>query len=1467
MCGVCWAVLCVGGHAGQAWIENVRYFPVEFSGAATRSVVVCPKSGEAPTVDGKLDEAVWMRALTIQDFYQLSEGGRGAPATVKTRVYLTYDDKALYVAAVCSDAKTMELETPYHLKQVDFYNSIELFLDTNADAKSYYQVVLDWKERVWSAYYQAEGQADQSWESHAEVRVTRAPDAWTLEAALPLEDFPNVKTLDSQTWGINIGRNQRTIQSEINTSWCGVYHGPAQYQRVAFAAAGRVVPSELSMGEGVLGHNTVRGSIVNPAAQPVAVNAVLELLVGDRKWEALPGSQAIQVPAGGEAGFELDYDVPQAWTPAHADEPKKLMRVAFRDAESGRHMGGSSAWIITPSVLTMRTDRVRYHFHDLRGQGVVNINVSRDLLPRSKLRLALRPEEGGSPVRESTLAELADREVVFYMALEDVEPGAYLLKVDLTVDGKEIAGLEAPLRKAPGQSGEVKRARVPVIVQPLEAPDGIWPITTGVPFPNGVLRDGDRVRMLGPDGKETPIQVQTTARWSPDGFVRWLLLDFPAKVNPSGPATYQLEYGSAVRREPVASPLKVEEDSGAVTITTGPLRFAVGKDRFRFLKSAWLDTNGDGRFDDAEQVIVPGDGAGAYLVDHTGTRYASGNVAPDIVELEERGPQRAVIRAEGWQTTPDGERLGRYVTRIHAYAGQPFLRVFHTFIITADSRKVRYRDIALETPLADMRRGLVGLGDGKTYESEGAFSFVQDAWNHGFVHGEEAPTEASQGEGWIRADGRRAGLTVCVRDFWQNYPKELELVPPAAPPSTLNLRPSTLRIHFWPAHNTPRKHTLADTGLSNLHMLYFAHEGKELDFQIPPDYQTKFNKDNECYYVESATECANAIGLGKTHEMLYLFHPADASPASVQTACAAFQQGGACLAAPEWVCASGAMDGSMPMHPHDPERFPEIEWALSAMFDWERRTQEYTHDYGMWVFGDAHDTWLPETKCWRVHRTWINTHHGSPRVPWLLYARSGDPKYLTYARQKAYRCMDLGFCHYSTPAFEGLAYPGQKIKGALTDYKGLVPWNAGGRLFDYNCMTDFLLYNFYLTGDRRALDVMQEWLDAAVERFQRPSAHRTGSGVLASALMAYQHTWDYRLLEIIDKYVNAKLASQREDGEIPGWSEYAPWLSRLHRFTGRRDAEQCLEKWCENRVRRMEDNARPYRQHFWAVTYGYHVFGRERYLASQTGAMRVTLDRIYRVPGDFYDGFHSPSTSYWNGYLSQEIPFYLHALVQHGKPVAPVYARCQVFDIRKGAYRFIALDEDDRAIRFSSTVTTPETRFTLTAPNGKVIREGTIQNTKSEEFEVNVPSDGQKGEYVLAMEVASYASLRYPMSDLPKEVFDTGYQRVTPVYGHRLCFFVPDEAGACRLDVERTAQPRGFCLYDGNEQAALRLYWTDTQRRIVPVEFQPPADQRGRVWAVNVGQKTKRTSFALHKPLLPYISLRREQFLVPSPTK
>jgi hypothetical protein len=181
------------------------------------------------------------------------------------------------------------------------------------------------------------------------------------------------------------------------------------------------------------------------------------------------------------------------------------------------------------------------------------------------------------------------------------------------------------------------------------------------------------------------------------------------------------------------------------------------------------------------------------------------------------------------------------------------------------------------------------------------------------------------------------------------------------------------------------------------------------------------------------------------------------------------------------------------MQPRDPKLFPEEEWAISAMWDCQRRLEEYTHDYGKWNFKDGHTWWNPEEKRWAINRTWRNWHHGGPRPPWILFARSGGPKYLAYARRNTRHCMDVDICHYSTPEFEALAYPRQKIKGALADYKGLVHWNAGGRLVDYNLMPDFLLYNYYFTGDRRSLDVLDEWIQAVLAGSVREAIGRDGA--------------------------------------------------------------------------------------------------------------------------------------------------------------------------------------------------------------------------------------------------------------------------------------------------------------------------------------------------------------------------------------
>ena len=53
------------------------------------------------------------------------------------------------------------------------------------------------------------------------------------------------------------------------------------------------------------------------------------------------------------------------------------------------------------------------------------------------------------------------------------------------------------------------------------------PVRTGIPFPEGALKDAARVRVVTASGKEAPSQVSITGWW-PDGSVRWGLIDFLA---------------------------------------------------------------------------------------------------------------------------------------------------------------------------------------------------------------------------------------------------------------------------------------------------------------------------------------------------------------------------------------------------------------------------------------------------------------------------------------------------------------------------------------------------------------------------------------------------------------------------------------------------------------------------------------------------------------------------------------------------------------------------------------------------------------------------------------------------------------------------------------------------------------------------------------------------------------------------
>jgi hypothetical protein len=182
----------------------------------------------------------------------------------------------------------------------------------------------------------------------------------------------------------------------------------------------------------------------------------------------------------------------------------------------------------------------------------------------------------------------------------------------------------------------------PITGLELKEPSGVsrtnWPVTTGIPLPQGALKDPGNAVLLDANGKAVPAQFEVMSRWSPgDGSIRWLLVDTQASLKPGELAMFTLAKGGELGS---ATSLSVEETDDAVTISTGPLRFCIDrKEGFRLLSAAWLDVNDNGRFDGGEQIVHPTAEDGVSLLEaSTGKWHRSGNAPPKAVSLETLGP-------------------------------------------------------------------------------------------------------------------------------------------------------------------------------------------------------------------------------------------------------------------------------------------------------------------------------------------------------------------------------------------------------------------------------------------------------------------------------------------------------------------------------------------------------------------------------------------------------------------------------------------------------------------------------------------------------------------------------------------------------------------------------------------------------------------------------------------------------------
>lgn len=171
----------------------------------------------SPKIDGKINDSVWTKAFPVTDFI-INSPDFGKPSQLKTKVWVLYDDAAIYIAAKLYEdpklvRKQLTARDGEQRQDIDYFS---VFLDTYNDDQNGFQFVVTSRNvqsdaRLTPAMVNRYGPpSDYSWDAVWESNVQFDQDGWTVEMRIPYISLRFANT-PKQLWGINFQRFSRRL--------------------------------------------------------------------------------------------------------------------------------------------------------------------------------------------------------------------------------------------------------------------------------------------------------------------------------------------------------------------------------------------------------------------------------------------------------------------------------------------------------------------------------------------------------------------------------------------------------------------------------------------------------------------------------------------------------------------------------------------------------------------------------------------------------------------------------------------------------------------------------------------------------------------------------------------------------------------------------------------------------------------------------------------------------------------------------------------------------------------------------------------------------------------------------------------------------------------------------------------------------------------------------------------------------
>jgi len=388
-----------------------------------KKVLKCAFAKRPPKLDGALDDPCWRTAGRIED---LDVFFKAPVPRVSTTVLACADEQALYFGFRCAETTTKGLVTTATERDGPVWrdDSVELFLDTNHDRRTYYQIVVNSKGVFFDQDTGAAGKARAKWNGPIAAAARVRPDGWTAEVRL---EFTGLRLAEAsgRAWGANFTRTSLREGRSLY-SWIKVKKNFGEADLFgdlilpidpsANAVTGRVMAGErLHWGEG-----EVPFEVRNNRGRPVRVRLVVSeegttggALVGKTEAAVRPRAAAA---LGVACAFRREDDV--------------TLKYELFELPEGKLLYTTSLTHTVPPPLDIAMDNRLLYLDERRLSGHWTLGLSESARAGATLKLTTRRVGDPRTVAEQVIAPTRPSGD-FHLELGNAPAGAYRLRCAL----------------------------------------------------------------------------------------------------------------------------------------------------------------------------------------------------------------------------------------------------------------------------------------------------------------------------------------------------------------------------------------------------------------------------------------------------------------------------------------------------------------------------------------------------------------------------------------------------------------------------------------------------------------------------------------------------------------------------------------------------------------------------------------------------------------------------------------------------------------------------------------------------------------------------------------------------------------------------------------------------------------------------------------------------------------------------